>query len=366
LALSGSEISGTPTATGTFNIILKAENSAGSDTKAFSMIFTEAQNAPVITTTSLDDGRMDIGYSQSLTATGTSPITWSVIDGSLPPGLVLYPTGDIAGTPMEDGTFTFTVKAENIKDSDTLTTSIKIVAVPSAPGNFTLSPLNGEVVLTWTTPDRGPAIVKYQVSYGEADGYMTDWNDIAGSGPGTVTYTVTGLTNDTEYTFEVRAVSSEGDGDTSGILSATPSATATEPSAPRNLKAAAGDGDVVLTWRIPSNDGGSEITSYVVYCDASDGSTTNSFSDVGTALTYTVTGLINGTEYEFRVAAVNDAGEGVSSVTVTATPSGSAGTSEGGPNGGSGGDNGMILIAVGIVAAVVIVGAVYFFVIRKP
>jgi hypothetical protein len=38
------------------------------------------------------------------------PFTWSLIGGALPPGLTLFPSGQLYGTPTTTGLFTFTVK----------------------------------------------------------------------------------------------------------------------------------------------------------------------------------------------------------------------------------------------------------------
>ena len=76
-------------------------------------------HAPTITTDSLPNGTEGTSYSQTLTATGTAPITWSVTSGSLPTGLTLNEsTGLISGTPTSQGTSNFTVTATNDYGSD--------------------------------------------------------------------------------------------------------------------------------------------------------------------------------------------------------------------------------------------------------
>lgn len=91
-----------------------------------------AEQPPVITTTTLQGGKVGEAYSQTLAATGTTPITWSIDSGSLPAGLSL--SGDtISGTPATAGTFTFTVKAANSAGSDTKELSIVIQAASVGP-----------------------------------------------------------------------------------------------------------------------------------------------------------------------------------------------------------------------------------------
>ena len=83
--------------------------------------------APTITTDTLPNGKVGEAYSHTLTADGTTPITWSVSGGALPEGLTLNETtGEISGTPTAEGTAKFTVKAENSAGSDTKELSITI------------------------------------------------------------------------------------------------------------------------------------------------------------------------------------------------------------------------------------------------
>ena len=77
-----------------------------------------------------------------------------------------------------------------------------------------------------------------------------------------------------------------------------------------------GDGQVVLTWDAPADDGGAEITDYEYRIDRR-----NPWISIGsTDTTYTVTGLVNGTSYVFEVRAVNAAGRSASTNRAEATP----------------------------------------------
>jgi hypothetical protein len=87
--------------------------------------------APTITTTTLSGGTVGDAYSQTLAATGDTPIAWTIDTGSLPDGLTLDgSTGEIYGTPTIDGTFNFTVKATNNAGDDTQALSILINPIP--------------------------------------------------------------------------------------------------------------------------------------------------------------------------------------------------------------------------------------------
>lgn len=69
--------------------------------------------------------------SVTFTATGDSPITWSVTGGALPDGMTLdADTGVYSGTPTVAGAFTFTVTATNDAGSDAEEYEQQVVAPP--------------------------------------------------------------------------------------------------------------------------------------------------------------------------------------------------------------------------------------------
>ena len=87
---------------------------------------------------------------------------------------------------------------------------------PEAPGNLAASPGTnaGTMDLTWDTPwANGSDITKFRVRHAEGSSAGGTWGDIDGSGATTTSHTVTGLTDATQYTFQVRAVNGEGEGD---------------------------------------------------------------------------------------------------------------------------------------------------------
>jgi gliding motility-associated-like protein len=107
---STGEISGTPTAGGSFNLEITATDQ-NSVTGSYPYSLTVA--APTLAlTASLTNGTVGTAYTQTVATTGgTSPYTYVVTIGSLPTGLTLSSAGAITGTPTTGGTFNFTVKA---------------------------------------------------------------------------------------------------------------------------------------------------------------------------------------------------------------------------------------------------------------
>jgi hypothetical protein len=93
----------------------------------------------------------------------------------------------------------------------------------------------------------------------------------------------------------------------------------TEPSAPLDLQAIAGDALVTLNWSPPSSDGGSPVVSYNILRGTTPGGEEVN-TTVLNVLTYTNAGLTNGVTYYFKVCAVNSVGPGPSSNEASATP----------------------------------------------
>jgi len=64
-----------------------------------------------VITTSLPGGTVNSPYSASLSASGgNTPYSWTIAAGSLPPGVSLSPAGAVTGTPISQGTSSFTVR----------------------------------------------------------------------------------------------------------------------------------------------------------------------------------------------------------------------------------------------------------------
>ena len=109
--------------------------------------------------------------------------------------------------------------------------------VPSAPRSLTAEPGFEQAVLSWTAPvnaGRTPIVrYEYRVSSDGGVSWSPDWTAVppasdGGDAADATGYTVSGLDNDTPYTFEVRAVNTDGAG-TAAQRAATPTAVNTAP-----------------------------------------------------------------------------------------------------------------------------------------
>jgi hypothetical protein len=101
------------------------------------------QVAPLaISTTSLANGVVNVGYFATLTASGgTLPYTWSIAGGSLPAGLTLdASSGAITGTPSGAGAFNFTVQVSDTSTPVQSATNALSLTVASLPPVVTIWP----------------------------------------------------------------------------------------------------------------------------------------------------------------------------------------------------------------------------------
>ena len=177
----------------------------------------------------------------------------------------------------------------------------------AAPSNLAAAPGDGQVTLSWDDPET-TEIRKYQLKIGSGA-----FADIPSSDAATTSHMVTGLTNGTTYTFELRAYDSNAAGP-SAALTAYPVAGPTDP--PDDLQATDADSQVTLTWDDPGN---AAITGYEV---SSDGGANHSVISGSSASTtsHTVDNLTNFTAYFFTVRAVNASGAGAPSEAVRGEP----------------------------------------------
>jgi hypothetical protein len=127
---STGKVSGTPTQTGTFTITFKVTDSHG-NTDTDTCTITVISSSVTLDCGSCGTSQASVGspYSATLARSGgTSPFTFSITSGSLPPGLTLNTSnGTISGTPTTAGTYTYTAKVvDAYGKSDTTTCTITV------------------------------------------------------------------------------------------------------------------------------------------------------------------------------------------------------------------------------------------------
>ena len=137
---------GTPEAEGAYEFTLKVSDSeqpSQSRTATFK-VTVSGPPALSILTTELGEANAGTEFAQTLVANGgTTPYTWSVTSGSLPPGLTLVEsTGEIIGTPTEAGSFSFTAKAtDSSSPAQSATVALGITVNATSPLGVTTSSL---------------------------------------------------------------------------------------------------------------------------------------------------------------------------------------------------------------------------------
>jgi len=249
---------------------------------------------------------------------GGAPVTSYTVYRGGSSGATTTPIGSTSSTSFTDETaqpgmtYWYVVTAHNSggesdpsnEVSATISSSEPTVP-PSAPA-LSAAAGDGVVNLSWTAPadDGGAAITGYQVYRGASSGslaLLTTVGNVLG-------FQDTGVANGTTYWYAVAAVNSAGSGELSNAVSATPTAPAVAPSAPRSLAAQAVGAGIKLTWQAPASDGGSPVTHYHLYRTDGTGSAVR-FTASASDLMFIDKSVQRRSWYAYLVSAVNAAGE---------------------------------------------------------
>jgi titin len=254
------------------------------------------------------DGHPIIDY--VIEYSGDDGTTWGVIeDGVLTETSVVLPGFD------NGRTMRYRVAAVNDLGTGEFSASVSVlIGTPDAPSDVDVSAVgDGRVTLTWlaSTSDGGSAITDYVVEFSTDGG--TTWVVYAEGVSVEVGADVTGLANGVTHSFRLATVTAIGTSPWSITANGVPG----RPSVVGDLVATSGDGQVALAWTAPTADGGSAVTGYAIEYSA-DGGATWTASDVVVLFVaddfvspvygVTITELVNGTAYRFRIAAATAIG----------------------------------------------------------
>ena len=178
-----------------------------------------------------------------------------------------------------------------------------IITRPSEPQNLNATPGDRNVTLRWDAPcdNGGVAIENYRIYRitPEEESLKTIGN--------VLTYTDWDVAYDKKYNYQVSAVNSAGEGLKSNETCVT--LNASKPSKPQDLRADVEGRNINLKWSAPSNRGSSAIKYYKIYRSIKD-IPEEWVRTIGNVTNYTDRDVVYDKIYNYKVSAVNSAGEG--------------------------------------------------------
>ncbi len=228
-------------------------------------------------------------------------------------------------TTVSNGqTYEFNVTAVNLAylAGPTVTifaTPSGIPTPPTAPQYPYAYASNAQVQLYWGAPTHfgGAPITNYTIYKGTSSGGETFLANVNSSNR---YYLDTAVINGVTYYYQYSAWNSVGQGPRSAEASATPNLPPGPPSAPRNLTATAGNGNVTLHWLASLSNGGAPIYVYYIYRSTVSGGETYFNGSYSYSTNFNDTGLTNDQTYYYRVLASNGYGYSPYSNEVSVTP----------------------------------------------
>ncbi len=249
----------------------------------------------------------------------------------------------------------FRVQAINQVGDPSLSAEFPAAGVRAGPlkPDVTVTPGDGSLVVAWTSPAGGPSVAGYKVRYRLNDPILTvtpDWtvaNQGSALSASASRHVIAGLAS-VSYHVQVVAVGKadplKAKNRVLGVQTASNIGSGTPRSNPRpspgGVVAISGNRSIVLNWdAVQSQSGGSDtstrssqdsqrnwgtVTGYEVRYKLETASTWTT-KDAGTATSYTIADLTNGSRYEVGVATKTTTGTS-SYVSRTATPASPCGS----------------------------------------
>uniref|UniRef100_A0A8C3H6K2 Titin n=1 Tax=Chrysemys picta bellii TaxID=8478 RepID=A0A8C3H6K2_CHRPI len=236
--------------------------------------------------------------------------TWSKADSDLSLRADIHITDSFSTLTVENcnrndaGKYVFTV--ENVSGSKSIAFTVKVLDTPGPPGPITFKDVTrGSITLMWDAPvlDGGARIHHYIVEKREAS--RRSWQVVSSKCTRQI-FKVTDLAEGVPFYYRVSAENEYGVGEPCELTE--PVVATEEPAPPKRLDIIdTTKSSAVLAWLKPDHDGGSRVTGYLLEMKQKG---SDYWVEAGHTkqLTFTVEGLLENNEYEFRVKAKNDAG----------------------------------------------------------
>lgn len=293
---SAGDLTGTPTAAGSFPFTITATDSTGVTAGTGSQTYTFTIAPPVLTLTpaSLSNPVIGQSFTQALsTSGGTAPYAYNVT-GTLPPGITLS-GASLSGAPTSTGSYSFTVSVTD-STGGTAGSASQAYAVTIAAPTITVSPgtltdvVRGGTAATTFTASGGTAPYAFSVTGSLPSGVtLSPAGELAGT-----------IGSSGVFNFTVTAQDSTGGGTYSGSQAITWTVT----------------GPVISLSTLP---GGTTYSAYSTTITAFGGSSPYSFQTTGgvlpAGLTLSSGGVLSGTPtqpgaYTFTVRATDSSADG--------------------------------------------------------
>ncbi|UEG50520.1 fibronectin type III domain-containing protein [Ferruginibacter lapsinanis] len=252
-----------------------------------------------------------------MTRSGTSvtaTIPSSVNTGGATINYYMFTSGDFDGSSGTSGSTVMTNADADLYTINALFASgttpyqyTVAVGAPAAPTINSITPSNQTLSVNYTAGSNGGAAIDFYK-------YSLDGGTFVSTGNTNNPIVISGLNNGQTYGVRILAHNSAGDGTASASTNATPATTA---SAPTITSISPGNTQIVVNFSDPSSNGGAAITNYKY---SLNGGAYVAVSPSATTSPITITGLTNGTSYSVTLKAVNAAGDGTASNSLSATP----------------------------------------------
>lgn len=168
------------------------------------------------------------------------------------------------------------------------------------------------MAFTASEDDGGLMIDHYELEYSELT--VTNWQQASEYDGQSLLFSISSLTPNMKYRFRYRAVNLYGNSLWSPTLDIVVAPLPSQPAAP--LRIASSPNSIHLEWGAPSDT--EPITGYQLFESISGGDALIFDSQLNpNTLDYTVTGLLRGHSYTFKVVAFNFNGRGAFSASAT-------------------------------------------------
>ncbi len=230
-------------------------------------------------------------------------------------GYRVYCNGDLVNTVTEtscvitglnpETTYTFEVEAYD--DDANKSARVSLVSstltdnsAPTIPIDLIGVSKDCGMILSWSASTDNVGVVKYNVYAG---------GNLVGS-TALTTDTITGLTDDTNYLFEVEAEDISGNKSTKVAATISTTIDKTVPTVPTDLQANAEDSKMIVSWTASTDNFG--VEKYNIYLDGDLVSSTSATTD-------TISNLTPNTAYQIDVEAEDATGNKSTKATVTSS-----------------------------------------------